>query len=79
MPVTQHAPLHYEPGAFTAIEVLAVTASEVDWNRLQQLFSHSHWSLERRRNLAEARDLLLKSALPAILCDATCRMGIGKI
>jgi DNA-binding NtrC family response regulator len=67
--------LHYAPDTTAVIAVLAVTASDSDWNHLQQLFNHSRWRLERRRNIAEAREHLLTSAVPTIICDDTLPDG----
>lgn len=70
--------LHYAPDTTAVIAVLAVTASDADWKHLQHLFNHSRWRLERCRSIAEAREHLLESAVPTVLCDAVLPDGDWK-
>ena len=70
--------LHYAPDTFAVVAVLAVTASDADWSNLQHLFNLSRWKLARCRGMAEARDVLLTSAVPTVLCDAALPDGDWK-
>jgi DNA-binding NtrC family response regulator len=70
--------LHYAPETFAAIAVLALTPSDGDWYHLQHLFDHSRWRLERCRSMAEARQVLLTSCVPTVLCNAALPDGDWK-
>ena len=58
------------------LAILSISANEEDHTSLQRLIVHSRWTMDKARNLSEARALLSqKSDISVIVCDCDALPG----